>query len=70
MMEGYLLTAQGERLELPVFESWHLKRTGGVPCDSFEGVCPWDRGAEPASAGFLWRRGEPGGSLGCWTSTS
>ena len=37
-----------ERLKLPPFVSWRLKRTGGVPCDSFEGVCPWDRGTETA----------------------
>lgn len=48
MMTGYLLTAQGERLDLPPFLSWRLKRTGGVPCDSFEAECPWDAGAEPA----------------------
>ncbi|MCI8474435.1 MAG: hypothetical protein HFF07_03750 [Oscillospiraceae bacterium] len=62
MMEGYLLTARGERLELPVFESWHLKRTGGVPCDSFEGVCPWDRGAEPAFDGACRLLVEEGGA--------
>ncbi|MCI9263473.1 MAG: hypothetical protein HFF06_02755 [Oscillospiraceae bacterium] len=48
MMRGYLLNARGERLELPPFTSWRLRRTGGVPCDSFEGECPWDRGVEPA----------------------
>ncbi len=47
MMRGYLLTARGERLELPPFFQWKLRRTGGVPCDSFEGCCPWDGGAEP-----------------------
>lgn len=46
-MTGYLLTAAGERLDLPPFLSWKLKRTGGVPCDSFEGKCPWDGGREP-----------------------
>lgn len=47
MMTGYLLTAQGDRLTLPPFLSWKLLRTGSVPCDSFEGECPWDAGAEP-----------------------
>lgn len=47
MMTGYLLTAQGKKLTLPPFLSWKLKRTGQVPCDSFEGECPWDAGAEP-----------------------
>ena len=41
MMTGYLLTAQGDRLDLPPFLSWKLKRTGSVPCDSFEAECPW-----------------------------
>lgn len=48
MMTGYLLTAQGERLDLPPFTGWKLKRTGGIPCDSFEGCCPWEGGKEPA----------------------
>ncbi len=48
MTTGYLLTAQGGRIELPPFTGWKLKRTGGVPCDSFEGTCPWDAGMEPA----------------------
>ena len=48
MMRGYLLTSRGERLDLPPFTSWRLRRTGGVPCDSFEGTCPWDRGTEAA----------------------
>lgn len=47
MITGYLLTAGGERAELPPFAGWELRRTGGVPCDSFEGVCPWDGGVEP-----------------------
>lgn len=50
-MTGYLLTAKGERLELPPFTAWRLKRTGGVPCDSFEGRCPWEGGVEPALEG-------------------
>lgn len=48
MMTGYLLTAAGETIHLPPFTGWSLKRTGGVPCDSFEGTCPWDGGGEPA----------------------
>lgn len=47
MTEGYLLTAQGGRVDLPPFTSWKLVRTGSVPCDSFEGKCPWDGGMEP-----------------------
>lgn len=48
MMMGYLLTAVGGRIDLPPFSGWKLKRTGSVPCDSFEGRCPWDGGMEPA----------------------
>jgi len=48
MMTGYLLTARGERLELPPFTGWRLKRTGAAPCDSFEGNCPWDAGLDGA----------------------
>lgn len=48
MMTGYLLTAGGGRIDLPPFLSWKLKRTGSVPCDSFEGTCPWDTGMEDA----------------------
>ncbi len=47
MTRGYLLTAGGERLELPPFSRWRLRRTGAVPCDSFEGSCPWDGGLTP-----------------------
>lgn len=47
-MTGYLLDANGGRLDLPPFTRWRLRRTGSVPCDSFEGTCPWDGGPEPA----------------------
>ena len=46
MMIGYLQTARGEKWKLPPFTAWRLKRTGSVPCDSFEGSCLWDRGAD------------------------
>lgn len=46
MMKGYLLNAKGERLELPPFTGWRLVRTGTVPCDSFEGTCLWEGGAD------------------------
>ena len=48
MMKGYLLTAEGEKIWLPPFSGWRLRRTGSVPCDSFEGNCPWDGGVESA----------------------
>lgn len=47
-MTGYLLTARGGQIDLPPFTAWKLKRTGSVPCDSFEGTCPWDGGMESA----------------------
>ena len=47
MMEGYLLRYDGVRIDLPPFTGWKLRRTGSVPCDSFEGTCPWDAGLEP-----------------------
>ena len=50
MMTGYLLTADGRRVELPPFSAWELRRTGGVPCDSLEGSCPWEGGVEPLRA--------------------
>jgi len=49
-MTGYLVCWDGRRLDLPPFTAWRLKRTGGVPCDSFEGRCPWDGGVETALA--------------------
>ena len=48
MMTGYLLDVRGRRIDLPPFSEWKLTRTGAVPCDSFEGKCPWDYGMEPA----------------------
>ncbi|MEA4953994.1 MAG: hypothetical protein VB096_00545 [Pseudoflavonifractor sp.] len=47
MMEGYLLRYDGARINLPPFMGCKLRRTGSVPCDSFEGSCPWDAGIEP-----------------------
>lgn len=46
MMTGYLLTHRGKRLTLPFFTGWKLKRTGSVPCDSFEGTCLWEGGLD------------------------
>lgn len=47
-MTGYLITAGGEKIQLPPFTRWQLTRTGSVPCDSFEAVCPWDGGVDRA----------------------
>ena len=38
-MTGRLTTAQGAVYELPTLLSWRLRRTGGVPCDSFTVQC-------------------------------
>lgn len=42
-MTGYVITAGGERLQLPVPLGWEMNYTAGVPCDSFWLRCPWDR---------------------------
>lgn len=46
MMTGCLLTREGKRFALPPFTGWRLKRTGSVPCDSFEGTCLWEGGID------------------------
>ncbi len=45
-MEAWLISYDGTRLVLPPFTGFRIKRTGSVPCDSFEGICPWDGGVE------------------------
>jgi len=42
MTQAWLTGYDGTKLALPPFTGYRLKRTGGVPCDSFEGTCPWD----------------------------
>ena len=34
-MTGRVETADGKVYELPALLEWRLRRTGGVPCDSF-----------------------------------
>ena len=51
MMTGYLLLSGGGRLDLPTLTAWKLRRTGSVPCDSFEGTCLWDGAREPSLEG-------------------
>jgi len=51
MMKGHLIRYDGQRLDLPPFTGWKLTRTGTVPCDSFEGECPWDGGSDKALSG-------------------
>ena len=55
-MTAYVLTAAGERWQLPPAVEWELEYTAGVPCDSFFYRCPSRGcgGADPA----LWHRFE------------
>lgn len=41
-MTGRITLCGGETRTLPPLLSWQLRRTGGVPCDSFRVTCPWD----------------------------
>lgn len=45
-MTGYVTTAGGQRLELPVPLAWEINYTAGVPCDSFWLRCPWEGGQQ------------------------
>ena len=47
-MRGRIITSEHETWELPELLSWDLLRTGSVPCDSFEALCPYT--AEMAEA--------------------
>lgn len=50
-MRGRIITSEHETWELPELLSWDLLRTGSVPCDSFEALCPYT--AEMAEAAHL-----------------
>ncbi len=52
MIRAYLLDKEGGRLDLPPLLAWKLKRTGSVPCDSFEGECLWSGGLDPRLEGY------------------
>lgn len=55
-MTGYVTTAAGDRMQLPVLLAWELNYTAGVPCDSFWLRIPWDQGqqSDPADwCGFI-----------------
>lgn len=47
-MTGVMTTYDGRRFELPVLLEWKLQFACGVPCDSFEVLCPWGAGVERA----------------------
>ncbi|MEG2118839.1 MAG: hypothetical protein RRY53_00685 [Pseudoflavonifractor sp.] len=54
-MTGILICHDGARYELPAPISWKLQYGTGVPCDSFEVVCPCGTAPDPAvgeSVGF------------------
>lgn len=48
-MKGQMKTHDGQVYTLPVLLEWEIRRTGGVPCDSFYAVCLY----EPAMAAVL-----------------
>ena len=50
-MIGRIITSEHETWELPELLSWDVLRTGGVPCDSFEALCPYT--AEMAETAHL-----------------
>lgn len=50
-MRGRIITSEHETWELPELLSWDLLRTGSMPCDSFEALCPYT--AEMAEAAHL-----------------
>lgn len=61
MMTGYVTDAAGKRWRLPPLLRWELRRTGGIPCDSFCVSCAWDADTMPPvmehAARFALRRG-------------
>lgn len=42
MLSGRITTCDGRVYALPPLYTWQLRRTGGVPCDSFCVRCAWD----------------------------
>lgn len=47
MMTGRVMDAAGQSWLLPPLLTWELRRTGGVPCDSFCVRCAWDAETMP-----------------------
>lgn len=45
-MTGFVKTAAGRTLRLPVPLQWELDYTAGTPCDSFSMTCPWEETGE------------------------
>ena len=42
-MRGRIITSDHRIFELPVLLRWNITYTGGVPCDSYEVTCVYDR---------------------------
>lgn len=49
-MTGFLTCYDGTRYQLPPLLSYKLEYGAGVPCDSFQVTCPWERGQEQVLA--------------------
>ena len=55
-MRGRIITSDHRFFELPVLLRWNITYTGGVPCDSYEVTCVYDRTMAELlhlAAGFL-----------------
>ena len=55
-MRGRIITSDHRIFELPVLLRWNITYTGGVPCDSYEVTCVYDRTMAELlhlAAGFL-----------------
>ena len=49
-MRGRIITSDHRIFELPVLLRWNITYTGGVPCDSYEVTCVYDRTMARAAA--------------------
>ena len=68
-MRGRIITSDHRIFELPVLLRWNITYTGGVPCDSYEVTCVYDRTMAELlhlAAGFL-ALDENGGGSKCVT---
>ena len=66
-MRGRIITSDHRIFELPVLLRWNITYTGGVPCDSYEVTCVYDRTMAELlhlAAGFLALDENGGGTDG------